>query len=333
MLDTEPDAPWNTARPKAVLHHQIRKEDGTWEFNIVKKNGTPALSGTRGQIVMDAFDHAFIVAAGAEIYAATADANYQDWGLISPVDVNRFSGDAQVDHDLIASDGVLSYLFQYKSSTRKIVVVDYLLDNPHTPDGEGLKVESFTDESGVASVRLSGSFETLYAEKYKLYITATSPVVVSIDGKKLLEKTDSGEYPIDVPVIASHKHNIVIEAQTTDVNSISLTWSGSSTYKGAIPATSLYSEKVKQDESDNMFPHTTGISIENSTNKENCPVVYTDDNQLVMTDLKGNSTIQVYDISGRLLLKEVTKKNAFSVLLQHGLYIVVINDYRVKIKI
>ena len=264
---TGTDSNWDNSRTKARLHHRYRDTDGTWKVNPIKNNGNNVYSYCRSQIIFDAFDNAYVIANGAEVYAATAAKNYTDWGLVSDVDKGRFCSEPQVDHVRILEDGVLSFV--YLGRNRVIAVIDYLLDNPNTPSGKGLHAAYFSDEtfktvigeaddtsvaagpfpSGTQSVRWTGTLETLFGEQHQLHLNTDAPVAVYINGEKLAEKTTSirEELSIDLPLIASHKHNIAIESKATNSSVINLSWSSARTAKAAVPESSLYSGMQKMD--------------------------------------------------------------------------------------
>jgi hypothetical protein len=261
MPDSEADnTNWSNSRSKACLHHQFQDSDGTWKIRLVKKNGANVVSSVRGQIILDASDNAYVIANKAEVYLATRSASYDDWKLISDADANRFACEPQVDHSLIISDGVLSFV--YMGTDTKIYIIDYLLDNPNRQNGTGLLTEYFSDTtftnrisqstgnvevrdvSGTKSIRWSGTLQTLRGEKYQLHLYSDVSVKVTINGNVVLEKPELRESTFDLPLTASHKHHIVIEAQATPDSSVSLSWSSSSTTKAAVPLTSLYSGEL-----------------------------------------------------------------------------------------
>ena len=259
---TATDSNWGSSRKAARLHHRFREADGTWKTVQVKKNGELVNSYCRVNLSFDAFDNAFVVANGAEIYTASSSNGYDDWGLMSDTDNGRFLSEPLVDRALLKSEGILSFV--YLGADNKITVIDYLLDNPNIPNGEGLKVEYFSDNnfsdliagasdskvskenipSSAKSARWSGTFETSYAENYTLYINTNKEAVVYIDGVKVLltKNSDSSkEYSFNFSNIPSHKHNIVIESQVEGLNDISLSWESKSVTKQIIPVNSLYS--------------------------------------------------------------------------------------------
>jgi hypothetical protein len=246
--DAGTDSDWTSSRTKARLHHRFRDTDGTWKVNPVKKNGEEVHSYCRAQILSDAFNNAFVIANGAEIYAATPVDDYSGWELISDSDKDRFCSEPQADHPLLLNDGVLSFV--YVGRDKKVVVIDYLTDNPHTPSGTGLKAEQTS-----TGMKWSGTLETLYGEAYTLYLNTNTPTTIYVDGRKLREKTTQvqEELSVPIPLIASHKHQITVEAQTTNQALPLLSWESAGTPKTPVPAASLYNETIDQDDSDSPW--------------------------------------------------------------------------------
>lgn len=235
------DSNWASSRLKARLHHRFRDSNGVWQVRQVKNNGATVYSYCRSQIIADANNNAIVIANGAEIYGATSANDYNDWGLISNVDKDRFCSEPQIDHPRLLKDGVLS--FAYLGRDQKIVVIDYLMDNPHKPNGIGLSAQTVGD-----TTVYSGTLETLYGEQYTLYLNARAKVYV--DGNLLLEKTTdtAEEISAAIPLIASHRHSIVIK--TLSSTQPALSWSGKRTDKTVVPVASFYPETEKQ--SDNI---------------------------------------------------------------------------------
>ncbi len=262
MPDAEPDnTDWTSSRSKAVLHQHYRDTDGTWKMRQIKRNGNRVTSACRSQIICDAFDNAFVIANQTEIFAATSANNYNDWGLISDIDANRFCSEPQIDHKRILSEGVLSFVCL--TNDARLVVIDYLLDNPHISDGSGLQAEYFSDKQysqlidkenhtaignmlavpeKTKSIRWSGILETKYAQQYSLHIQSDAPFSLYINGKKLLEAKSAGEYTVQLPPVASHKHPLILETVANRKNKIALYWSGDDTLKEIIPISFLHQE-------------------------------------------------------------------------------------------
>ncbi len=253
---------WTTARTQSILHHHYLDDDNTLVHRYVKNGSNYVYSSRRSQIVIDQFDNAYVVANGAQVYTATAAEEYDDWDLASDVDDDRFCSEAQIDHTILA-DGVLSFVY-LESTTGKWTIIDYLIDNPHTPDGAGLTAEYFSDTAfetpidtetnvqvgqgtipgNTQSIRYSGTFETSYGENYTLYLTTAAETTVYIDDLTALITKASAtaqEYAFTFSPIASHKHNIVIESVGTPE---SLQWESTRTSKQAIPSQALYAEKL-----------------------------------------------------------------------------------------
>ncbi len=269
---SETDSNWGTSRTKARLHHRFRDTDGTWKTVQVKNNGETVNSYCRVNLSFDAFDNAFVVANGAEVYTASSANGYDDWDLVSDTDKGRFLSEPLVDRSLLQKEGVLSFV--YLGADNKITVIDYLLDNPNTPAGAGLTAEYFSEsglenQSGAAenvsvstsdipegtkSIRWSGSFETSYAESYTMYLNTDAAAEVYVDGVKVLltRKSDEAkEYSFSFGNIASHKHNIVITAEAGKENEIALSWSSKSVEKQLIPAAALYSSEINENPTEN----------------------------------------------------------------------------------
>ncbi len=255
------DSNWASSRLKARLHHRFRDTDGTWKKIQIKNNGVPVHSYCRVNLLFDAFDNAYVIANGAEIYYATAANNYEDWDLLTNTDTGRFLSEPLTDRSLLKNEGILSFV--YLGADHKITVIDYLLDNPNTPSGTGLTATYFaeTDYSGflgqaktarlhnvslpedTKSVRWTGTFETSFAEEYTLYLNTTAATTVYVDGVKVLltRKTqEAKEYSFNYQAIPSHKHTLVIEAEASPEDFFSLSWSSPQVEKELIPATALY---------------------------------------------------------------------------------------------
>lgn len=265
---------WESSRKKAVLHHRYRDLDGTWHHNLIRINGQPVNSYCRVQIVCDAFDNAYVVANGAEIYAATSANHYTDWGLLDDVDLGRFCSEPQIDRKAL-KEGILSFV--YLSRDRKVSVIDYLIDNPRQMDGTGLKATYYSDKafqqplgqvagslpgSGLPaktkSVRWSGVLETSLGEAYTLHLTASAPVRVFINGLKVLDTGSfRGTKTFNLPLkaINSHRNNLVIEAEATTDDQLELAWSSVRTPRSRIPLTHFHPD---------LLPH-TDLSLEAPT--------------------------------------------------------------------
>ncbi|MDL2242091.1 BNR repeat-containing protein, partial [Bacteroidales bacterium OttesenSCG-928-L03] len=257
------DSNWGNSRAKARLHHRFRDTDGTWKKIQIKKNGNTVHSYCRVNLSFDAFDNAYVVANGAEVYAATDANNYQDWDLVSDADNGRFLSEPLVDRPLLRNDGVLS--FAYLGADKKITVIDYLTRNPQTPSGTGLLAEYFSDAdfttlissevvatpdqstppAGTQSIRWSGAFETLLGEQYTLHLNTSGKTSVYVNNRHVAyihPKGSAEENSFLYPLIPSHKNNLIIEVKGADP--ITLSWSGTGTSKERIPSTSLYPEKA-----------------------------------------------------------------------------------------
>lgn len=240
------DTDWDSSRLKARLHHRFRDRSGIWHVRDILNNGSTVYSYCRSQIIADAFNNAIVIANGAEVYAATSINDYNDWGLVSDVDQGRFCSEPQIDHPRLLKDGVLSFV--YLGRDQKVVVIDYLSDNPHKPDGKGLSSSKSADTN-----IYSGTLETLYGEQYTLYLSEKAKIY--IDDSLLINKTsdDSVELSLAIPLIASHRHAIKIE--TSSDTQPTLYWSGDRTEKSVIPKTSFYSDVEKQSDSDDDYTY------------------------------------------------------------------------------
>jgi hypothetical protein len=233
------DTNWESSRKKARLHHRFRASDGTWHVNQVKSAGVAVHSYCRAQVICDALSNAFVIANGAEIYAATGAKDYTDWDLVSDTDKGRFCSEPQIDHPYLLSDGVLSFV--YLGRDHKVIVIDYLVDNPKTLTGSGLAAHTVGD-----TTTWKGTFDTLYGEQYKLHLNIDKPVQVYVDGQLIISKVTEGieEISADVPLLASHTHDIVVTAKSTADVEEYLLWSSARTPKGRIPRTSLDASNV-----------------------------------------------------------------------------------------
>jgi hypothetical protein len=247
------DSNWANSRTKARLHHRFRKADGAWAVNQVKNNGATVYSYCRSQVICDAFDNALVIAGGAQLYGATSAADYADWDLLSDVDNNRFCSEPQIDHPRLLEDGVLSFI--YLGRDRKVTVIEYLMDNPHTPDGTGLAV----DTEGEYTV-WRGTLETLLGEQYTLHFSTNNEAQLFVDGALLAEKTTKGQEEISaaIPVIATHKHTIEIKIKNATAP-IVLQWSSVHTPQAAVPETSLYPDEVILDDAENPYPYSPDL--------------------------------------------------------------------------
>lgn len=330
------DSNWASSRTKAVLHHLFRDTDGTWRHNLIKRNGSNVNSYCRVQIAIDKFDNAYVVANGAEVFAATSANNYSDWGLLSNTDIGRFCSEPQIDQKLI-SEGILSFV--YLGRDKKVAVIDYLLDNPKTPSGTGLHADYFSDDnftiksssddnvlpgislpSGTKSVRWSGTLETVYGESHTLYLNTTASSLIYINGARVLETGPVSvltSFSFTLPAINSHKNNIIIESKATTSDQISLQWSGSRTAKTEIPVSCLYSSKMES---------TDITSINETRVLKNNSRIYTKDQRLYLSNLPNASTVKVCDISGRNYMTGQLIENDFSLQLPKGLYLVYIES-------
>jgi hypothetical protein len=316
------DSNWGSSRQKARLHHRFRDTDGTWKKIQLKKNGATVHSYCRVNLSFDAFDNAYVVSNGAEVYAATDANNYQDWDLLSDADAGRFLSEPLVDRPLLKNSCVLSFV--YLGADRKITVIDYLTQNPHTPDGTGLLAEYFSDDdytqlissetvatpdqsvipTGTKSIRWSGTFETIHGEQYTLHVNTsmeTSVFVNSLQTAFIKPSGTSKEESFEYKLIPSHKNNIVIESKGSQA--VSLSWSSVHTPKALIPATSLYPEKANEEFSDVLTPP----DLEKKVSLDQVLV-----SQKKTIDASGKDVFSVtpFDPSGEYSIEVKTKINA-----------------------
>ena len=258
-MDEGIDKNWTSSRKKARLHHRFRDVDGVWKPQFIKNKGNTVNSYCRVNLSFDAYDNAYVVANGAEIYAASDANGYNDWELISDLDKGRFISEPLVDKKMLLENGVLSFV--YLGPDKKITVIDYLAKNPNKPTGKGLFVEYFSDNKFIKkisseisadienlsipektkSIRISGVFETLQGEEYSLIVITKDKIKVVVNGveaqvasKKRKDKGQKFEY-MKIP---SHKNTILIEAKTS--KPIGLQWMSKTTSRRAIPSSSLY---------------------------------------------------------------------------------------------
>ncbi|MEE1798480.1 BNR repeat-containing protein [Streptomyces sp. JV176] len=107
--------------------HLFRNAAGTW-----KKTEIPVALGSsqRTHLVLDRYDNAYAVLPYGRIVAASKASGYTDWKtLFDGAGLNAF-GEVVVDDTRIAQDGVLSFMYQQKSSgttPSALRVVDFRL--------------------------------------------------------------------------------------------------------------------------------------------------------------------------------------------------------------
>jgi putative BNR repeat neuraminidase len=106
--------------------HVARSADGTW-----RKTEIPVAPGAfgRSQIVFDARDNLYVVMPFGRIVSASKASGWSDWAEVAPPASNAF-GEVLVDSSRVAQEGVLSVVYQEKSSgttPSPLRVVDYRL--------------------------------------------------------------------------------------------------------------------------------------------------------------------------------------------------------------
>jgi hypothetical protein len=105
----------------------VRREGGTW-----RKTEIPVALGAfgRSQIVLDAAGNAYVVLPFGRIVAASRASGYTDWTVrFDGAGLDAF-GEVLVDRSRVASEGVLSILYQRRSSgttPSAVRVVDFRL--------------------------------------------------------------------------------------------------------------------------------------------------------------------------------------------------------------
>lgn len=107
--------------------HLFKDASGTW-----KKTEIPVALGSsqRSHLVFDRYDNAYAVMPYGRIVAASKSSGWTDWKtLFDGSGLNAF-GEVVVDDTRLAQDGVLSYLYQRKSSgttPSALRVIDFAL--------------------------------------------------------------------------------------------------------------------------------------------------------------------------------------------------------------
>ncbi|ONK10318.1 BNR repeat-containing protein [Streptomyces sp. MP131-18] len=108
--------------------HVRRDASGAWHKTEVP---VPMNSSQRSQLVLDAHDNAYAVMPYGRIAAASAASGWRDWTLLydGTGSLNAF-GEVVVDHTRVAQDGILSFLYQERSTgttPSPLHVVDFRL--------------------------------------------------------------------------------------------------------------------------------------------------------------------------------------------------------------
>ncbi|MEV7422296.1 BNR repeat-containing protein [Streptomyces sp. NPDC091212] len=107
--------------------HLVRNASGDWKKTEIP---VPLNSSQRTHLVLDKYDNAYAVMPYGRIVAASKSSGYTDWKtLFDASGLNAF-GEVVVDDTRLAQDGVLSYMYQQKSSgttPSALRVVDFRL--------------------------------------------------------------------------------------------------------------------------------------------------------------------------------------------------------------
>ena len=88
---------------------------------MLRWRGKPSIraqnSSQRSQLVLDAYDNAYVVMPYGRIVAASASSSWTDWTVLydGTSTLNAF-GEVVVDHSRVSIDGVLSFMYQETSS-------------------------------------------------------------------------------------------------------------------------------------------------------------------------------------------------------------------------
>jgi hypothetical protein len=78
----------------------------------------PLAAFGRSQLVLDAADNAYLVLPGLRIASASAASGWTDWAVRYDGTDRRAFGEVTVDRERVASEGVLSVLYQRASAAR-----------------------------------------------------------------------------------------------------------------------------------------------------------------------------------------------------------------------
>jgi hypothetical protein len=136
LMNQESQAVDSTGQPHVVISYvpgrftqcvtdysAQRKADGRTFFLSRAANGTwtktevpvPPDSTQRTQLVLDGQDNAYLVMPYGKIVAATRASGWTDWRTVYTPDLNAF-GEVDVDRSRLATEGVISVLYQQNSS-------------------------------------------------------------------------------------------------------------------------------------------------------------------------------------------------------------------------
>jgi hypothetical protein len=107
--------------------HLVKDSSGSWKKTEIP---VPLNSSQRTHLVLDRYDNAYAVMPYGRIVAASKSSGYSDWKtLFDGSGLNAF-GEVVVDDTRLAQDGVLSFMYQRKSSgttPSALRVVDFRL--------------------------------------------------------------------------------------------------------------------------------------------------------------------------------------------------------------
>ncbi|WBO62345.1 BNR repeat-containing protein [Streptomyces camelliae] len=107
--------------------HVRKNAAGTWQKTEIP---VPLNSSQRTKLVLDRYDNAYAVFPYGRIAGASKASGYTDWALLyDGSDLNAF-GEVVIDETRIAQDGVLSFMYQEKSTgttPSALHVVDFAL--------------------------------------------------------------------------------------------------------------------------------------------------------------------------------------------------------------
>jgi hypothetical protein len=114
-------------RTSGRAFHLRRSADGTW-----RKTEIPIAPGAfgRSRVVFDSRDDIHVVMPHGRIVSASCASGWSDWSEVAPPEANAF-GEVLVDSSRVGHDGVLSVMYQEKSTgttPSPLRVVDYRLD-------------------------------------------------------------------------------------------------------------------------------------------------------------------------------------------------------------
>jgi hypothetical protein len=109
----------------ARAFHVYQDASMTWHKDEIP---VPLNSSQRSQLVFDRYDNAYAVLPYGRIVAASAESGWQDWTVLYDGTYTLAAfGEVVVDHTRVAQDGVLSFMYQRKS-TRTIPSPLHMID-------------------------------------------------------------------------------------------------------------------------------------------------------------------------------------------------------------